>query len=51
MNGIKKIIQKYATKGICIYSDNYWNAIYSMLELDEKNRPDFIELSKRIEDL
>ena len=51
MNGIKKIIQKYATKGICIYSDNYWNALYSMLELDEKNRPDFIELSKRIEDL
>jgi hypothetical protein len=51
MNGIKKIIQKYATKGICIYSDNYWNAIYCMLELDEKNRPDFIELSKRIEDL
>ncbi len=51
MNGIKKIIQKYAIKGICIYSDNYWNVLYSMLELDEKNRPDFIELSKRIEDL
>ena len=51
MNGIKNIIQKYAKKGICIYSENYWNILYSMLELDEKNRPDFIELAKRIEDL
>jgi serine/threonine protein kinase len=51
MNGIKKIIQRYAIKGICIYSENYWNVLYSMLELDERNRPDFIELEKRIEEL
>ena len=51
MNGIKKIIQKYANKSICIYSENYWNVLYSMLELDEKNRPDFIELIKKIEEL
>ena len=51
MNGIKTIIQKYANKGICIYSENYWNILYSMLELDERNRPDFIELEKRMEDL
>ena len=51
MNGIIKCIQKYANKGICIYSNDYWSIIYSMLELDEKNRPDFIELYKRIKDL
>ena len=49
MSTIKKIIQKYSNKGICVYSENYWNILFSMLELDEKNRPDFIELSKRIE--
>ena len=51
MNGIIKCIEKYANKGICIYSKDYWSIIYSMLELDEKNRPDFIELYKRIKDL
>ena len=51
MNGIIKSIQKYANKGICIYSNDYWSIIYSMLEIDEKNRPDFIELYKRIKDL
>ena len=51
MDGIIKIIQKYANEGICIYSEKYWNTIYNMLEIDEKNRPDFIELSKKVEDL
>ena len=51
MDGIIKIIQKYANEGICIYSEKYWNTLYNMLEIDEKNRPDFIELSKKVEDL
>ena len=51
MNGIQKIIKKYTNKGLCIYSDNYWNILYSMLELDERNRPDFIELAKIVENL
>ena len=51
MTSIKKIVQKYSNKNICIYSENYWNILFSMLELDEKNRPDFIDLSKIIETL
>ena len=51
MNGIQKIIKKYTNKGLCIYSENYWNILYSMLELDERNRPDFIELAKIVENL
>ena len=51
MKEIKKIIDLYINQGMCFYSKNFWNVIFQMLELDEKNRPDFIELEKLVEDL
>ena len=51
MKEIKKIIDLYINQGMCFYSKNFWNVIFQMLELDEKNRPDFIELEKIVEDL
>ena len=51
MNEIKNIIGIYINKGISFYSKKYWDIILNMLELDEKNRPDFIELEKLVQDL
>ena len=51
MNEIKKIVEVYINRGIGFYSKKYWNIIFTMLELDEKNRPDFIELEKIVEEL
>ena len=51
MNEIENMVEIYINKGICFYSEKYWNIIFNMLELEEKNRPDFIELEKIVEDL
>ena len=51
MKEIKQTIDLYINQGMCFYSKNFWNVIFQMLELDEKNRPDFIELEKIVEDL
>ena len=51
MKDIEKMIEKYNNKGIGFYSKKYWNIIFSMLQLDEKYRPDFIELEKIVEEL
>ena len=51
MKEIEKTVECYINKGISFYSDKFWNVIFQMLELDEKNRPDFIELEKIVEDL
>ena len=51
MNEIKNIIGIYINKGISFYSKKYWDIILNMIELDEKNRPDFIELDKLVQDL
>jgi len=51
MKEIEKTVELYINQGICFYSENFWNVIFQMLELDEKNRPDFIELEKTVEDL
>ena len=51
MKEIEKTVELYINQGICFYSENFWNVIFQMLELDEKNRPDFIELEKIVEDL
>ena len=51
MKEIEKMVEVYINKGIGFYSEKYWNIIFNMLELDEKNRPDFIELEKIVEDL
>ena len=50
MKEIEKTVESYINKGISFYSDKFWNVIFNMLELDEKNRPDFIELEKIVED-
>ena len=44
MKVIKEIIQKYLKN----YSDNYVNFIVNMLQINEKLRPDFIELNSMI---
>ena len=45
MNDVKKIVNKYFDKK---YSENFENIILNMLNLNEKDRPDFIELSNMI---
>ena len=45
MEIIRKIVEKYLGK---IYSQNYINLIINMLQIDEKLRPDFIELNSMI---
>ena len=51
MNEIEKMVEFFVNKGTCFYSEKYWNIIFNMIELDEKNRPDFIELEKIVKDL
>ena len=51
MKEIKKTVDIYINQGMCFYSKNLFSVIFQMLELDEKNRPDFIELEKIVEDL
>ena len=45
MEIVKKIVQKYLDKR---YSQNYINLILNMLQINEKLRPDFIELNSMI---
>ena len=45
-NKIKKIIEKYLSVR---YSKDYIKLISSMLQIKEKNRPDFIELQENIQ--
>jgi serine/threonine protein kinase len=51
MKDIENIVESYINKGISFYSEKYWSIIFNMLELDEKNRPDFIELENIVQDL
>ena len=46
MKKVEEIIEKFLGK---LYSKDYVNIIIKMLQIDEKNRPDFIELSKILE--
>ena len=39
------ILNKYLNR----YSGKFNNLLFKMLEVDEKNRPDFIELEKIVE--
>ena len=43
MKKIEETIEKFLGK---LYSKDYINIIIKMLQIDEKSRPDFIELSK-----
>jgi serine/threonine protein kinase len=45
-NKIKKIVEKYLSVR---YSKEYIKLIVSMLQIKEKNRPDFIELENNIQ--
>ena len=45
MNDIKKIVDKYVNKK---YSENFVNILLIMLNLNEKDRPDFIELGNMV---
>ena len=45
-NKIKKIVEKYLSSR---YSKEYVKLIVSMLQIKEKNRPDFIELKNNIQ--
>lgn len=45
MTGIKKMIKNYIGKK---YSESFMELIYPMLEMDEKLRPDFVELEGNI---
>ena len=47
-NKIKKIVEKYLSVR---YSKNYVKLIVSMLQMKEKNRPDFIELENNIQQI
>ena len=47
-NKIKKIVEKYLSVR---YSKNYVKLIVSMLQIKEKNRPDFIELENNIQQI
>ena len=46
MKKVEEVIEKFLGK---LYSKDYANIIIKMLQIDEKNRPDFIELSKILE--
>ena len=46
MKKVEEVIEKFLGK---LYSKDYVNIIIKMLQIDEKNRPDFIELSKILE--
>jgi len=47
-NKIKKIVEKYLSPR---YSKDYVKLIISMLQIKEKNRPDFIELQNNIQQI
>ena len=46
MEKIKMVIEKYLKNR---YSNNFVNILISMLQLEEKDRPDFLELEKIIQ--
>ena len=48
MISIKLALQKYLKSR---YSERFMNVIFSMLEIDEKNREDFIELEEKLKNL
>ena len=45
MRIIKEVVEKYLGK---MYSQNYINLVLNMLQINEKLRPDFIELNSMI---
>lgn len=48
MNTIKDIMEKYIKNR---YSKNITDLLFTMLQLEEKNRPDFIELESMVKKL
>ena len=48
MGGVKKYLEKLLRGK---YSQKFLSLLVSMLEIHEKNRPDFIELEKIVEEL
>ena len=48
MISIKLALQKYLKSR---YSERFMNVLYGMLEIEEKNREDFIELEEKLKNL
>ena len=48
MQCIKNIVLRKIGKR---YSNGFWNVLFSMIEIEEKNRPDFIELEQIVKEL
>ena len=55
--GIRELTNMQCIRNIVLrkigkkYSNGFWNVIFSMIEVDEKNRPDFIELEQKVKEL
>ena len=55
--GIRELTNMQCIKNIVLrkigkrYSNGFWNVLFSMIEIEEKNRPDFIELEQIVKEL
>ena len=55
--GIRELTNMQCIRNIVLrkigkrYSNEFWNILFSMIEVDEKNRPDFIELEQMIKEM